>query len=92
MKLEQFVNLAIILGISYDRLDNKQRAYEVLVHLAKENFQEIEKWLTLLLASIAALRISFKLNVSPIAIFAKKKDVTKIKRLAKSTKQNQTLL
>ena len=43
MKIDEFVNLAIILGISYDRLDNKQRAYEVLVHLAKENFQEIEK-------------------------------------------------
>ena len=43
MKLEQFVNLAIILGISYDKLENKQKAFEILVHLAKENFQEIEK-------------------------------------------------
>ena len=41
MKIDEFVNLAIILGISYDRLDNKQRSFEILLHLFKENFQEI---------------------------------------------------
>ena len=42
MKIDEFVNLCLITGVSYEKLDNKQKAFEILVHLFKENFQEVK--------------------------------------------------
>jgi len=43
MNSSSFVNMAIIMGISYEKLDHKERAMKILLALFDENFKEIEK-------------------------------------------------